>query len=53
MVLTADKGVVLVVMDRQEYIKKPWPFWKTPIPIGSFQQILPTSSRIPVDFSFC
>ena len=26
MALTADKGVALVVMDRQEYIKKPGPF---------------------------
>ena len=45
-VLTAGKGVALVVMDRQKYIKKPWPFWKTPILIGPFQQIPLTSTRI-------
>ena len=46
MVLTADKGVALVVMDRQECIKQPGPFWKTPVPTGPFQQIPPPSSRI-------
>ena len=35
-ILTADKGVALVVKDRQDYIKKPGPFWKTPVFIGLF-----------------
>ena len=46
MVLTADKRVALVVMGSQDYIKNPGSFWKTPIPIGLFQKITPTSSRI-------
>ena len=45
MVLTADKGMALVVMVRHEYIKKPGHFWQTPVPIGPFQQIPPLSSR--------
>ena len=43
MVLTADKGLTLVVMDKQECIKKAGYFWKTPTPIGPFQQIPPPS----------
>ena len=45
-VLMADKGVALVVMDRQEYIKNPGPFWKTSVLTGLFQQIPLTSTRI-------
>ena len=45
-VLMADKGVALVVMDRQEYIKNPGLFWKTSVLTGLFQQIPLTTTRI-------
>ena len=45
-VLTADKGVALVVMDRQKYILKNRPLWKISVLIGLFQQIPLTSTRI-------
>ena len=43
--LTADNGMALVVVDRQEYIKKAKILQKIPTHIGLSLQILPTNTK--------
>ena len=45
MVLTADKGVAMVIMDKQDYTNKAHSLWQTPTPIGFSTKTLQINSK--------